>query len=87
MPEKEKGVQLYAVVLVGMEEGAIEIPLVRAISAEYAISAALHDSRWEGYACPVALDIDAVQSLCDSMQAGQADLDAADFEPYPKGTR
>ena len=55
--------------------------LVRATSAEYAISAALHDSRWEGYACPVALDIDAVQSLCDSMQAGQADLDAADFEP------
>jgi hypothetical protein len=81
MPEKEKGVQLHAVVLVGMEEGSIEIPLVRAISAEYAISAALHDSRWEGYACPVALDIDAVQSLCDSMQAGQADLDAADFEP------
>lgn len=43
MAGKRKGVQLHAVVLVGIEEGAVEIPLARAISSEYTILVALHD--------------------------------------------
>lgn len=51
MTKADKKTQLFAVVLVGAEEGDIENPLVRATSSADAISAALHDPRWEGYAC------------------------------------
>lgn len=66
--------EVFAVVLVGQEEGDVQLALVRATSPDLAISAALHDPRWETYACPVALDADRLESVLESIRAGRADL-------------
>lgn len=56
------------------EEGDVQTALVKASSVGEAISAALHDSRWESYACLVAFTVDEVESILDSMRAGTVEL-------------
>ena len=74
MTQVETDGDVFATILVGAEEGDVQIVLVKAPSAEQAISAALHDSRWESYACPVAFTVGEVQSILDSMRASTVEL-------------
>ena len=76
MTQVETDGDMFDTILVGAEEGDVQIVLVKAPSAEQAISAALHDSRWESYACPVAFTVDEVESILDSMRAGTVELRA-----------
>ena len=76
MTQVETDGEVFATILVGAEEGDVQTVLVNAPSAEEAISAVLHDSRWESYACPVAFTVDEVESILDSMRAGTVELRA-----------
>lgn len=74
MTQVETDSEVFVAVLVGAEEGDVQTVLVKAASAGEAISAVLHDSRWESYACPVAFAVDQVESILDSMRAGTVEL-------------
>ena len=74
MTQVETDSEVFVAILVGAEEGDVQTVLVKAASAGEAISAVLHDSRWESYACPVAFAVDQVESILDSMRAGTVEL-------------
>ena len=74
MTQVETDSEVFVAILVGAEEGDVQTVLVKAASAGEAISAVLHDSRWESYACPVAFAVDEVESILDSMRAGTVEL-------------
>ena len=74
MTQVETDSEVFVAILVGAEEGDVQTVLVKAASAGEAISAVLHDSRWESYACPVAFAVDEVESILDSMRAGTVAL-------------
>jgi len=74
MTQAETYGEVSATVLVGAEEGDVQTVLARAASDGEAISAALSDSRWESYACPVAFTVGEVQSILDSMRASTVEL-------------
>jgi hypothetical protein len=74
MTQVETDGEVFATILVGAEEGDVQTVLVKAASAGEAISAVLHDSRWESYACPAAFTVGEVQSILDSMRDGIVEL-------------
>ena len=74
MTQVETDGEVFATILVGAEEGDVQTVLVKAASAGEAISAVLHDSRWESYACPSAFTVGEVQSILDSMRDGIVEL-------------
>jgi len=74
MTQVETDGEVFATILVGAEEGDVQTVLVKAASAGEAISAVLHDSRWESYACPAAFTVGEVQSILDSMKDGIVEL-------------
>lgn len=74
MTQVETDGEVSATILVGAEEGDVQTVLVKTASAGEAISAVLHDSRWESYACPVAFTVGEVQSILDSMRASTVEL-------------